>query len=347
MKVKAYFPKSKEPLMSKTLGVGIVGCGFVGYGAHVPAFSSMPGARLVAIADADQNRREKITKKYGVQTTYADYAELCRNPEVELVVVSAPTTLHAQAALAAIKAGKHVLCEMPLAVTLAEADEMIDAAQRAGVLLMPSLNFHFTPNYVKAKQLMDQGAVGTPTFLMYREFIPARDLAKQWPPTSWMWKMEESGGPLYTLAVWSIDLLRWLTRSDIVQVTAATKYTVLPKFGGTFGYDASASVKFGNGMVGCLQYSATVGESSTVSALEIIGDANTFISAVGNDTCTLLAEDPCKSEWKMKEPGPRMWGHAQMDEYYVRCVLEGRTPDITPADGRRAMEIAWQIAKAT
>jgi predicted dehydrogenase len=100
-------------------------------------------------------------------------------------------------------------------------------------------------------------------------------------------------------------------------------------------------------MVGCLQYSATVGESSTVSALEIIGDANTFISAVGNDTCTLLAEDPCKSEWKMKEPGPRMWGHAQMDEYYVRCVLEGRTPDITPADGRRAMEIAWQIAKAT
>ncbi|MCU0875721.1 MAG: Gfo/Idh/MocA family oxidoreductase, partial [Pirellulaceae bacterium] len=189
--------------------------------------------------------------------------------------------------------------------------------------------------------------VGTPTFLMYREFIPARDLAKQWPPTSWMWKMEESGGPLYTLAVWSIDLLRWLTRSDIVQVTAATKYTVLPKFGGTFGYDASASVKFGNGMVGCLQYSATVGESSTVSALEIIGDANTFISAVGNDTCTLLADDPCKSEWKMKEPGPRMWGHAQMDEYYVRCVLEGRTPDITPADGRRAMEIAWQIAKAT
>ena len=58
--------------MEKTIGVGIVGCGFVGYGAHVPAFSSMPGAKLVAIADADPKRREKITKKYGVETTYAD-----------------------------------------------------------------------------------------------------------------------------------------------------------------------------------------------------------------------------------------------------------------------------------
>lgn len=333
--------------MEKSVGVGIVGCGFVGYGAHVPAFSSMPGAQLVAIADADPNRREKIKKKYGVQTTYADYAELCQDPAVQLVVVSAPTPLHAKATLAAIKAGKHVICEMPLGVTMAEADEMIDAAQKAGVLLMPSLNFHFTPNYVKAKALIDQGAVGTPTFYMYREFIPAKDLARQWPASSWMWKMKESGGPLYTLAVWSIDLLRHLTKSEIVKVTAATKYTELPQFGGTFGYDASASLKFANGMVGCLQYSATVGESSTVSALEVIGDKNNFVSATNNDTCTLLATDPCKSEWKFKEPGPRMWGHAQMDEYYVRCILDGKTPDITPADGRKAMEVAMVIANAT
>jgi predicted dehydrogenase len=65
------------------------------------------------------------------------------------------------------------------------------------------------------------------------------------------------------------------------------------------------------------------------------------------DTCTYLASDPWKSEWKFKEPGERMWGHAQMDEYYVRCVAEGKTPDITPEDGRKAMEIAMTIAKAT
>ena len=333
--------------MEKTIGVGIVGCGFVGYGAHVPAFSSMPGAKLVAIADADQKRREKITKKFGVETTYPDFADLCKDPAVDLVVVSAPTPLHARATLAAIKAGKHVICEMPLGVTLAEADEMIEAAKKAGVLLMPSLNFHFTPNYVKARELIQKGAVGTPTFYMYREFIPARDLARQWPPTSWMWKMKESGGPLYTLAVWSIDLLRHLTGSEIVKVTAATKYTELPQFGGTFGYDSSASLKFANGMVGSLQYSATVGESSTVSALEVIGDQNNFVSAVNNDTCTLLASDPAKSEWKFKEPGPRMWGHAQMDEYFVRCVIEGTTPSITPEDGRKAMAVADIIAKAT
>ena len=219
MEVKAYFPKSKEPLMSKTLGVGIVGCGFVGYGAHVPAFSSMPGAKLVAIADADQNRREKITKKYGVQTTYADYAELCRGSGGAIGRGLGPHAA-ARQSHAGRDQGRQA-CDLRNAAgrDLAEADEMIDAAKKAGVLLMPSLNFHFTPNYVKAKELLDKGAVGTPTFLMYREFIPAKDLAKQWPPHSWMWKMEESGGPLYTLAVWSIDLLRWLTRSEIVKVT--------------------------------------------------------------------------------------------------------------------------------
>lgn len=333
--------------MAKTIGVGIVGCGFVGYGAHVPAFNTMPGAKLAAVADADPARREKIQKKYGVPKAYTDYTELCQDQEVDLVVVSVPTPLHGKATLAAIAAGKHVLCEMPLSASLEEADQMIAAAKKQGVILMPSLNFHFTPNYVKAKELLDKGAVGTPTFLMYREFIPAKDIAKQWPIGCWVWDFEKSGGPLYTLAVWSIDLLRWLTRSEIISVGAAAKYTVLPQFGGTQGYDASACLKFANGMVGCLQYSATVGESSTVSALEVIGDANTFVSAVNNDTCTLLAGDPAKSEWKMKEPPHRMWGHAQMDEYLVRCLSEGRVPEITPEDGRKAMEVAVKIGTAT
>ena len=164
-----------------TIGVGVVGCGFVGYGAHVPAFSSIEGSRLVAVADPDAGRLTKAAKKFQVKT-YQDYKDLVKDPEIQAVVVSVPTSLHADVALAAIEAGKHVLCEMPLAESMKQADRIIDAAAKQRVYLMPSLTFRFAPPFVKVKELLDQGKLGEPTAVIYREFIAARDLAKQWPP---------------------------------------------------------------------------------------------------------------------------------------------------------------------
>ncbi len=329
------------------IGVGVAGCGFVGRGAHVPAFATMEHAQLAAVADADDVRLGKVQKKHGVSRVYKDYLQLIEDPEVEVVVVSLPTALHAPAALAAIRAGKHVLCEMPLALNLKDADQVIEAADKAGVTLMPSLTFHFTPNYVKAKEIIDGGKLGRITTLMYREFIPAKDLAMQWPVNSWMWNIEESGGPLYTLAVWSIDLLRWLAGADIVEVNPTTKYTKLEKYGGTLGYDAAASLRFANGMVGCLQYSGSVTHSASASRLEVIGDSTYLLDAFHNDKVTLLAEDPCKSEWDVKQSGARMWGHYQQDEYFIKCLQDKTPPSITGLDGRKAMEVADKIARAT
>ncbi len=328
------------------IGVGVVGCGFVGRGAHVPAFAKMKNARLVAVADADAERLGKVKKKYDVPSVYADYRELVADPKVQAVVVSLPTALHAEASLAAIAAGKHVLCEMPLAAKLEDVPKMIDAAKQAGVTLMPSLTFHFTPNYVKAKELIDQGKLGNVMSLMYREFIPAKDLAMQWPPDCWVWDIEKSGGPLYTLAVWSIDLLRWLSGSEIVEVNPTTKYTKLDKYGGTLGYDAYASLRFANGMVGCLQYSGSVTHSASASRLEVIGDSTYMVNAADNDKVTLYAEEPFESHWDVKQTGARMWGHQQQDEYFVQCLLDGTQPCITPDDGLKAMETAVKIAKA-
>ena len=162
-----------------------------------------------------------------------------------------------------------------------------------------------------------------------------------------MWDIEKSGGPLYTLAVWSIDLLRWLAGSDIVEVHPTTKYTKLAKYGGTLGYDAAASLRFANGMVGCLQYSGSVTHSASASRLEVIGDSTYLLDASHNDKCTLFAEDPFKSEWDVKQLGARMWGHQQQDEYFVKCLQDGTKPSITALDGRKAMNIADKIARAT
>jgi predicted dehydrogenase len=330
----------------RRIGVGVVGCGFVGLGAHVPAVAAIEDARLAAVADGDAKRRGKAVQKYRPDRAYEDYTELVKDPAVDAVVVAVPTPLHAAVVLATIAAGKHVLCEMPLAPTLEEVDTMAAAARRAGVCLMPGLNFRFTPNYVMARELMGPEELGEVTAVMYREFIPARDLAKQWPAGAWVWKVEESGGPLFTLAVWSIDLLRWLVGSEVTRVEAAAKYTVLEECGGTLGYDACAALRFGNGVVGSLQYSGTVAGPASTSCLEVVGSSTQLLQATGNDTLRLIGEKPARTEWHLKEPGPRAWGHQQQDEYFVRCLLEGRTPEITAEDGRKAMEIALRIARS-
>lgn len=329
-----------------TIGIGVIGCGFVGYGAHLPAFSAMKSARLTAVADPDAKRLEKARKKFLVEADYLDYAELIKDPNVDAVVVSVPTPMHKRVTLAALQAGKHVLCEMPLAPTVEDVDEMIDAAKRAGVFLMPGLNFRFTPNYVKTKAEIKSGRLGEVTAVLYREFIPAKDLAKQWPPGAWVWNVRESGGPLFTLAVWSIDLVRWLTESDLAEVHASAKYTTLEQFGGTLGYDACATIRFDNDVVGSLQYSGSVAEPASTSCLEVVGNSTRVLRATGNDTLTLLGDEPATTEWKLKEPGPRSWGHQQQDEHFVRSLLDGRPPEIKPEDGRRAMEVALQIARS-
>jgi len=331
----------------KELGIGVIGCGFVGAGAHLPAINAIKGARLVALADADEIRRTKAAAKHQVETSYADYQQLLRDPRIDAVVVALPTPLHVPASLAALAAGKHVICEMPLAPSLEEADRLVEAARKASVVLMPSLTFRFTSNYVKVKQMIREGALGTPTGVLYREFIPASDLARQWPAKGWMWQLDKSGGPLFTLSVWSIDLVRWLFDTEITHVEPVVKYTPLEQTGGTLGYEAYVTLRLANGMVGCLQYSGSVNRAAAKSMLEVVGDSTCMLSAEDNDRVTFFGESPAMSIWNVKESGAKLWGHQQQDEYFVRCIQAGRQPDITPEDGRRAMEVALQIATAT
>lgn len=235
---------------------------------------------------------------------------------------------------------------MPLASSLDEADQIIEAAARRGVLLMPGLTFRFTPTFVEAKQIVQRGELGDPMAVGYRELIPAQDLAKQWPAGSWVWDLPRSGGPLYTLSVWSIDLLRWLLDSEITEVWSATRYTPLAPLPGTFGYDARVTLKLANGVIGGLQYSGSVASSASICDLEIVGSTTRVLRAMENHSLLMLADDPPERKWDVRQPGPKMWGHQQQDEHFLACIRDGHTPQALPSDGRRAMEVAQRIASA-
>jgi len=327
------------------VGIGIVGLGFVGEKAHLPAFASIPEAKVAAVADVDPERVRRACERFDIPSAYLNHRDLVKDPIVDAVVVAVPTYLHAQVSLDAIKAGKHVLCEMPLSPTIEEARRIVEEARRAKIILMPSLNFRFTPNYVKARQLIDAGVIGEPRAAYYREFIAAEVLAQQWPAGSWAWDPAKTGGgPSFTLSVWSIDLIRWLLKSEVTEAYSCSNDVTLNQYG-TRGYNLFAVLQYSNGAVANLQYSGSVRPSMGESRLEILGTNMSSLTAAENKTLTLHGDEPDRKEWIFRMKGPKVWGHYQEDEHFTNSILQNIEPAVSGEDALKAQETALKIHK--
>src|SRR5205823_11444927 len=144
----------------KTIRVGLIGSQFIS-SIHFEALRSVPGAEVIAVTSATEAHAKAFADRHGIKQHFTDFHKMYEMPELDLVVLGLPNDLHCEATVAAAAAGKHVLCEKPLCLNLAEADRMIDACQRAGVKLMYAEELCFTPKYVLLKQLIDEGGLGT------------------------------------------------------------------------------------------------------------------------------------------------------------------------------------------
>jgi predicted dehydrogenase len=328
----------------KKVKVAVAGLGFVGGQAHAPAFKKITNADLVAVIDVIEDSAQKFSSKYNIKY-YLDHNEALKDPEIDAVVVAVPTPFHFKIVSDCIANGKHVLCEMPLTPTVDQSKKLGNDAKKAGVILMPDLNFRFTPNYVKAKELIQQGAIGNPITINFSEFIPAKDLAKQWPTGSWAWDIEKSGGyPDFTLSVWSIDLARWITDAEINDVNWFSNYSPLEGIENYRGYNTTGIIKLSNGAVGTLHYCATVASGLGTSRLEIFGDNTNLLEAKWNNHLKISGASS-ELEWNFKERGTRVWGHYQIDSHFVDCILQKQKPEVTVDDAVKAQTIASKMIK--
>lgn len=328
------------------VGVAVVGVGFVGGAAHVPSFKKIDGSELVVLCAATEKRVKPLAEKYGVEYSL-DYDKLLDDARVQAVVLAVPTPLHFELAMKALEKGKHVLCEMPVAATIDQVRQLKKAAEEAGVILMPTLQFRFAPIYVKTKEIIASGMVGKPIALHFREFVPAISIAEQWPAGSWAWDIEKSGGyPDFTLSVWSIDMVRWMFESEIDNVKWMANYPKFEKYGGILGYNTMGIIKLMNGMVGSLHYSASVTPAASTCRLEVYGDNTNVLHAIWNDRIVLYSPDQEPQEWSLQVKGTRVWGHRQIDEHFIDCILHNRKPEVTVEDAITAQEIAQKITKA-
>ena len=146
-------------MANERVNVGIIGAGFIGH-LHAEAFTHVPNAEVVAIASPSPERGRALADQFGIPHHFTDYREMLQRDDLDMVTIGVPNDLHAQVCIDAARAGKHVVCEKPLCLTLEEADAVIAAGREAGVKMMYAEELLFAPKYVRAKQLVDEGALG-------------------------------------------------------------------------------------------------------------------------------------------------------------------------------------------
>lgn len=186
------------------LRVGLVGCGFMGR-MHANVYGLLEGAKLVAIADHKPDRQEKFAGDFGVNG-YASLEAMLASEELDVVDICLPTYLHKDATLMAAQAGKHVFCEKPMALTVAEADEMIAAVDQAGVQLMIGHCIRFWPEYALLKQITDEGRLGkllSINLLRYGEF-------PHWSSDNWLADEKLAGGGVLDMHIHDTDFIHYL-----------------------------------------------------------------------------------------------------------------------------------------
>jgi myo-inositol 2-dehydrogenase/D-chiro-inositol 1-dehydrogenase len=322
--------------------IGIVGSGFVA-SVHAEALKRVPAAELVAVASPTEEHVRTFARQHGIPHAYTDYHQLLASEDIDLITVACPNYLHRDVTVEAAGAGKHVVCEKPLAMNLGECDEMIEACRAAGVKLMYAEQLCFAPKYVRAKQLADEGALG--------RIYHVRQLECHYGPHSgWFWDVNLSGGGvLMDMGCHSIQFARWIYDNAPVESVYAELGTYVHS-GRTRGEDHSLCVlRFEGGRVAAAENSwARAG--GVDDRAEVYGSQGLTVADLLRGSALVTFSEPGYGYALEKAPRTQGWTFTIFDEawnygfpqemaHFVECVAEGRPPLVTGEDGRAVLEI--------
>lgn len=334
-----------------TIKVGIIGSGLIARLAHAPGYQKA-GVTIVATADLVEERAKKLAADFDIAHTFTDYRDLLARPDIDAVSVCVPNYMHKEITIAALKAGKHVLCEKPMAMTVDEAKEMLVASEQSGKILMLGFNNRFRSDVQRLKKVIETGELGD----IY--YAKTGYIRRRGTPFGWFTVKDESGGgPVIDLGVHVIDMTRYLMGNPRpVSVMASTyqkfgHYTLMDtdawcssdvkegrRSGEEFDVEdlATALIRFENGATIVVEasWASNIGERDSVYA-SLCGDK---AGAQLTPELTVFSEqDGMLTDKKINTVNRN--SHAEEIKHFVSCVENGTTPISTARHGVEIQQI--------
>lgn len=211
--------------MDRIVKIGIIGCGGIANGKHMPSLKKIKNVQMVAFCDIIEERAVKAAEEYGVEgaKVYTDYKELLKDRDIEVVHVCTPNRSHAFISIDAMEAGKHVMCEKPMAKTYKEAQEMLDASERTGMKLTIGYQSRWRADSLYLKKMCEDGELGE---IYYGKAIALRRRAV---PTWGVFlnEYEQGGGPLIDIGTHALDLTLWMMDNYKPKMVVGTTFEKL------------------------------------------------------------------------------------------------------------------------
>ena len=322
-------------MSSHRLGVGVVGVGLMGKVHATNLATRIPHAQLVGIADVNLALGQSVATELGVSAVYSDYRQLLKNEAIEAVVVATPSFAKPELVTAVLESGKSVYCEKPLCVSLADADDLVSAAKRAGVVFQMGFQRRFDPSLVQLRDAVKSGALGRILLMTSKTRDPPGSIA------SWEDDPKLSGGIFNDTCSHDFDIIRWISGAEFKSVFAVGRATMMPNRKGHGNYDTIVvSFELSSDAIGHVDSCAHTlyGYDTRV---EIIGTEADALTSIGTRSeSRILNKDTITNDYSNSYF--QRFDQAYRDEVadFVSCVMSHRPPRSTVEDGRAAVEIA-------
>lgn len=327
----------------RTLGYAIVGLGGYGLGRIIPEFRNCTRSRLAAVVSGDPAKAKKVADEHGLGAdaiySYDDFDRIRDNPDVDIVYVCLPNSMHAEYTIRAARAGKHVMCEKPMAISVAECEAMIAACKAANRKLMIGYRCHFEATNIAAMRLAKSADTGKIRYVRSEHGFNAGD------PTAWRLKRALSGGgSLMDMGIYSLQAARYMTGEEPIAVTAreSTDRTD-PRFREVEDM-IDWTLEFPSGAIaGCQSmYSANQNRILLMGTRGRV-ELEPATRYEGNRLWT--GRDGREQEVS-PPPGPGKTQFAGQLDHLSACVQDGGTPIVSGEEGLRDMRIIEAIYRS-
>ena len=315
---------------------GLIGCGDIAQKRVAPALRDSSACELVEVTRAQSQLAESFAKQFGANKWYSDWIDLLADKEIDAVYISTPVHLHAVQTIAAAEAGKHVLCEKPMAMNVDECDRMIAAGRANNVKLGVAYYRHFYPVVDRVKTVIESGEIGTPVLVQINAFEWFDPPAGH--PRSWLLKKEiAGGGPMFDFGCHRIEVLAHIF-GPVRHVSSLVTNVLFNSEVREVEDTAAALFRFESGTCGTLTVTHAAREPQ--DTLNVFGSRGSIHVPVLNDGKMRFVSD----EGERSETHPAAGNlHAPLIEDFVDAIITDREPLVNGETGRGVASIENEI----